>query len=86
MNILTAEQINAETDHITSPEEQVEAMKSLFLAQDQSSLYPINGRFNATERAFDNVSALEECNGAIFGLEFAYSVEQALSDIVNNEE
>lgn len=80
---LTAEQIDANTQDIDCPVEQVTAMKALFAEQDQSHLYPINGKFNATEMAFSQVEQLEECNGALYGLEFAYAVETALSEIVN---
>lgn len=83
--MLTAEQINNQTSHIESPEAQVEAMKAIFLEKDDSSLYPINGRFNATERAFNNIALLEEANGPLYGLEFALSVEHEISEIVNAE-
>tara|TARA_Y100001936_G_scaffold250315_1_gene302779 strand:- start:1106 stop:1360 length:255 start_codon:yes stop_codon:yes gene_type:complete len=83
--MFTAEQIDNQTRHIESPDAQVEAMKAIFLEQDDSSRFPINGRFNATERAFANIEALEEANGPLYGLEFSLSVEREISEIVNAE-
>ena len=58
----------------------------LFRAQDESHLYPINNRFNATDKAIRNVQRFERDSGcALYGLEYAYAINNELSTIVNQE-
>jgi hypothetical protein len=57
----------------------------MFLAQDDSGLWPICGKFNATKRAINRVRRLER-EGLVLDdlLAYALTIEQIISDIVNN--
>ena len=57
----------------------------LFHKHDQSELYPINSRFNATERAIRRINKLERCNGAMSPLEYIYAIDTEISTIINGE-
>lgn len=60
------------------------AINRLYRAQDESHLYPIRNRFDATERAIRRARRLMAEYGApCEGLEYALAVDAALSDIVN---
>jgi hypothetical protein len=59
-------------------------IKRLFRQQDESYLWPIRGRFNATERAFRRVNAIEQASGSMPNLEYALSVDNEISKIVND--
>ncbi len=62
------------------------AIRKLFKAQDESHLWPINGRFNATERAIRRLQ-VQESHGHDFGygLEYALALDAEISQIVNDE-
>ena len=57
----------------------------MFLAQDDSGLWPICGNFNATKRAINRVRRLER-EGLVLDdlLAYALTIEQIISDIVNH--
>ena len=57
------------------------AINRAFREVDGSLLWPIYGRFNATERAIRAVR--RESGEELSGLEYAYAVDAALSRIVN---
>jgi len=84
MNHLTAEQIAAHADDKDGVSN-VRAINRLFREQDESHLFPINGRFNVTERAIRRVRTLARHNGALAGLEYAYAIDWEISEIVNDE-
>jgi len=53
-----------------------------FRAQDESHLYPISGRFNATERAIRKVRReFAECGIPRTGIEYAEAVDAHLDNI-----
>ena len=83
MDYLTPEQIAewaADLDGIAN----IKAINKLFRAQDESHLFPINGRFNATERAIRRVRKYQRGGGVINpGLEYAYAIDREISSIVN---
>ena len=81
---LTAEQI-AELTENKDGSANIRAINKYYRDQDESRLYPINNRFNATERAIRRVRAYSKQTGAIYGLEYCYMIESELSNIVNNE-
>ena len=56
------------------------AINKAFRAADESHLWPINNRFDATERA---VRRCMRDAGELAGLEYAYALEAELSRIVN---
>lgn len=57
----------------------------LFLAQDDSNLWPVSGRFNATKRAINRIRRLEREGLELDDLlAYALTIEQIISDIVNN--
>ena len=62
------------------------AINKDFRAHDQSNLWPICGRFNATERAIRRARRFMGDYGAIFGLEYALFLESEISRIVNSAE
>lgn len=84
MKILMAEEIASltnEKDGLAN----IRAINKLYRQQDESNLYPINGRFNATERAIRKVRWFQKESGcASYGLEYCYQVEGELSRIVNS--
>jgi hypothetical protein len=60
------------------------AINKHFRRQNQSHLYPVNGRFDATERAIRRIRRLERdglCLGD--GLEYALALDAEISAIVN---
>ena len=60
------------------------AINRAFRRADESHLYPVNGRFDATERAIRNVQRfMREGGYALEGLEYALTVDAELSAIVN---
>ena len=75
--MLTAEQIA----HVTRNCEGIKNINAIYRAQDESHLFPINNKFNATERAIRQVRKHDH-NG---GLEYCYLIENMLSTIVNGE-
>lgn len=79
----TAEQIANETDNKEGLAN-IKAINKIYRAQDESDLWPVNNRFNATERAIRRVRAFARSNGAIYGLEYCYALEHELSSIVNS--
>lgn len=62
----------------------IAAINALFRRQDESHLFPIRGRFNATERAIRRLQRLAR-EGAVIepGLEYALALEAEISAIVN---
>ena len=60
------------------------AINRAFRAADESHLWPINGRFDATERAIRAVRRyMRESGYDLAGLEYALAVDGELSRIVN---
>lgn len=79
-DMLTPEQIADMTDHLNSLTN-IRSINKLFREQDTSNLWPINGRFNATERA---IRKARKYDYKMYGLEYAYLLDSLISDIVNN--
>ena len=85
MTHLTPERIAALCDDIDDPVRNRGAINRLFREQDESHLWPIDGRFDATERAIRRTRAYMRDSGHdMAGLEYAYAVDSELCDIVNN--
>ena len=61
-------------------------VNKLFMAQDDSHLWPVCGRFNVTRRAINRIRRLER-EGMILDdlLAYALTIEQVSSEIVNNQ-
>jgi hypothetical protein len=56
----------------------------LYRAQDESHLFPIRNRFDATERAIKRArQIMSECGSPCEGLEYALTIDSELSAIVN---
>lgn len=54
--------------------------------KDDSHLFPIYGKFNATERAIRRLRKFARCNGEMeSGYEYLLAVEHEIKKIVNNE-
>lgn len=61
------------------------AINRAFRAADESHLWPISGRFDATERAIRAVRRFMREVGELSGLEYVYALDAELSRIVNAE-
>jgi len=62
------------------------AINKHFRAIDDSHLWPINGRFSATERAIRRARKFENESGiALEGQEYCLFLESEISRIVNGE-
>lgn len=71
----------ADLPHLVGRRKINAAMREL----DQSDLYPINGRFNATDRAIRRIREYERANGSLGnGFEYAAVVDGEISRIVND--
>ena len=58
----------------------------MYRQQDDSDKFPINGKFNATERAIRKVVKMEKQYAEFLrSLEYAYTIEMVLGHIVNDE-
>lgn len=56
-----------------------------FRRQDESHLYPVSGRFNATERAIRRVRKhMSDCGMSCVGLEYALALDAEIERIVNS--
>ena len=63
-----------------------EIINGIFRQHDDSDKWPINGRFNATERAIRKVRKfMRESGNDLAGLEYALTLDAEISRIVNNE-
>lgn len=78
-----AEQIADLTEH-KDGRANIAAINALYRAQDESHLYPINGKFNATERAIRKARAFMANNGPVYGLEYCYMLDGLIAAIVND--
>ena len=60
-------------------------INKLFRKQDESHLWPINGRFNATNRAIRRLQEAQRDGLCIDdGLEYALALDAEISNIVND--
>lgn len=84
MDYLTAEQIADMTDDKDGIAN-IRAINKLYRAQDNSYLWPINNRFNVTERAIRQSRKFQQMSDAIYGLEYCYHLETLISQIINDE-
>ena len=84
MNYLTTEKI-AEYCADLSGIANIRAINKLFREQDESHLFPINGRFNVTERAIRKARQFQRDSGAVYGIEYACLLDNIISSEVNNE-
>lgn len=82
MTILTPEEIAGKTDHL-SDKANIRAINKLFREQDTSHLWPISGRFNATDRAINRARKYRQLSYKVYGLEYAYLIDYLISEIVN---
>jgi len=84
MEYLTAEKIAELTDEKEGIAN-IRAINKLYREQDESNLWPINNRFNVTDRAIRRAQRFQrESGSACYGLEYCYLLESILSEIVNN--
>lgn len=81
--ILTAEQIADKCEKYDG-QANIRAINRMFRKQDESNKFPINGKFNATERAINRVRKTFKDNGGLYGLEYALAIEHEIGEIVNS--
>ncbi len=61
------------------------AILSHFRRIDESHLYPVRGKFNATNRAIARLKRFEKRSGFyLLGLELCLELDHILSDIIND--
>lgn len=60
-------------------------VRKQFHARDESHLYPIRNKFNATHRAICRANRYDREVGGSGWLEYIYGIDQELSNIVNDE-
>ena len=71
-------------DDIENPRANRTAINRAFRKVDESHLWPINGRFDATERAIRQARQyMRDAGTDMSGLEYALFLDSALSRIVN---
>jgi hypothetical protein len=63
---------------------QIRIINQLFRAQDDSHLWPVNGKFNVTERAIRKVRRLQSETCSTDLLEYALALEDEAASIVNS--
>jgi len=64
----------------------IRCINGLFRSQDESHLWPICGRFNATERAIRRLRKAQADGACINpGLEYALALDAEISAIVNGD-
>ncbi len=86
MPYLTPEQIADACDNLMDSTKNRKAIDKLYHAQDESHLWPINNRFNATQRAINRTRKfMRDGEYDLAGLEYALAIDTALSEIVNND-
>lgn len=82
----TPDQIAAAADNLTG-RANTAAINAAFRKQDESHLWPISGRFNATERAIKATrKAFVAMGSPCEGLEYALALYAEISRIVNSED
>ena len=62
----------------------IRQINRLFRDHDESHKWPICGAFNATERAIRRVRKYMKDNDAVSSFDYAYMLDQEISDIVNH--
>lgn len=84
-------QENTEMDTLTGrcmecvSEMSVRQINRIAREQDESHKYPVEGRFNATERAIRRLRKQRQMNGnPAPGLEYAFALEEEIGRIVND--
>lgn len=60
-----------------------ERVFALFRKYDESHLWPIKGKFNATNKAIHRVRKYEKSCGTVLGLELCLMIDEQISQIVN---
>ena len=65
--------------------ENITFINKLFLIFDESHKYPINGKFNATQRAIYRVARIATIVGSCYGIEHATALNSEITDIVNSQ-
>lgn len=61
----------------------IRQINKFYRSTDTSELWPVNGKFNATERAIRKVQKMRKHHNMV-GLEYAMALEQVLCDIIND--
>jgi hypothetical protein len=83
MEHYTPEQIAKYTDDLNGVAN-IKAINKMFRDQDESNLWPISGKFNATNRAIKKAQWFcRETGESKYGLEYALLIDSILSEIVN---
>ena len=62
----------------------IKAINKLFREQDESHLFPISGKFNATERAIRQARKFMAESGPVYGYEYTLLLDNCISNIVND--
>jgi hypothetical protein len=79
-----AENIAEKTKHLDGKNNR-EAINYVYRQMNESHLWPINNKFDVTERAIRKIRKQEQFTEKSYGLEYCLALENEISDIVNNE-
>ena len=60
-------------------------IKRAFHRNDESNLWPVCGKFNATHRAICRVSRQEKESDILYGFEYILALDSEISRIVNSK-
>ena len=84
MKNFTEEEIARATDDLEGTSN-IRAINKMFRLQDTSNLWPVSGKFNATNRAIRRAQKWQRESGvSLQGLEYCYFISSEISSIVNN--
>ena len=82
---MTQEQIAEQAQDATSIRAERIIINALYRKQDDSHLWPLCNKFNATNRAINRVLKFERDSGCgLYGLEYCYAIDNEISNIVND--
>jgi hypothetical protein len=76
----TPEQIASKAEHLNGKANKA-AINNQFRLWDDSKLWPVCGRFNATERA---IRRIRRDSPELLGLEYALALDDEISRVVND--
>lgn len=79
---LTADQIAKRAEHLDG-QANITEINRLFRKQDDSHLWPVRNRYNATERAIRRLRALRAEMDISPGLEYALALDAEIGRVVN---
>lgn len=78
----TAEQIAEQAERFNG-RANIAAINKAYRLQDQSHLWPINNKFNLTNRAIRKAAQICRQTAPSYGLEYCYLIESFINEYIN---